>query len=335
MQTEIQKIILKEEFLDILGQKDAKNQIKSALLSNRNIIIAGPPGIGKTTLAKNIAKVLSEKEVNDCDFHCLPKKPFCPKCKTGTPKQKKVKGKDLFVRIQGSPDLTAEDLIGDIDPIKALKFGPFSVEAFTPGKIFKANNGILFFDEVNRCPEKLQNALLQVLQEKKATIGGYDVDFDADFVFIGTMNPEDQNTEALSDVFLDRVDIIHMDYPDKQSIEEEIVGKYGKQIAPVPNFLFSGMIEFVRILREDESLEKVPSVRASIGLYERAQANALLDNNKSVTFKNFHDAVFSVLSHRIKLKPSKKYLQGPKEYIEEKFKAFSENAGLAKEGEVP
>src|SRR3989339_812615 len=111
---------------------------------------------------------------------------------------------ERFVRVQGSPDLAAEDLLGDIDPIKALKFGPTSLEAFSPGKIFRANNGILFFDELNRCPEKLQNALLQVLEEGKATIGSYDIDFDVDFLFIGTMNPEDISTEPMSDVLLDR-----------------------------------------------------------------------------------------------------------------------------------
>ena len=144
----------KYSFPDIIGQDNVKQAVKSALLSERHIILVGPPGIGKTTLAKNIAKILGKK----------------------TP----------FVRVQGSPDLTVEDLLGDIDPIKALKYGPLSIEAFTKGKIFKADKGILFFDELNRCPEKVQNALLQVLEEKKATIGSYDVDFDIDFIFVGT-----------------------------------------------------------------------------------------------------------------------------------------------------
>lgn len=333
---EMQDSILKQDFQDIIGQDDIKKQIKSALLSGRNLIIVGPPGIGKTTLAKNIARLLPEKIVNDCEFHCSPENPVCPKCKAKKQKTKKVTGNELFVRVQGSPDLSAEDLIGDIDPIKALEFGPLSVEAFTPGKIFKANNGILFFDEVNRAPEKLQNALLQVLQERKATIGSYDIDFEADFIFIGTMNPQDVNTEPLSDVFLDRVDIVYMAYPETQEIEEGIVKKYGKAIVPVPNFLFSGMIEFIRHLREDENLEKVPSVRASIGLYERSQANALIENKRMVTFQNFNEAVMSVISHRIKLKPSKKYLQSPQEYLEEKFKTFADNAGLSsKKGDSP
>ena len=210
----------KDPFTDILGQEAVKKQIKSALLMDRHIIIVGPPGIGKTTLAKNIAKLLPVIEVNDCGFNCTKDTPLCPKCKAGDKaKTRKIRGEDRFIRIQGSPDLTAEDLLGDIDPIKALKFGPLSIEAFTPGKIFKANNGILFFDEVNRCPEKLQNALLQVLSEKKATIGSYELDFPADFIFIGTMNPEDVSTEKLSDVFVDRFDFIYMSYPENLEIE--------------------------------------------------------------------------------------------------------------------
>ena len=187
----------KDPFTDIIGQDMVKKAIKSALLSDRHIILVGPPGIGKTTLAKNIAKLLGKK---------IP-----------------------FIRIQGSPDLTVEDLLGDIDPIKALKYGPLSIEAFTKGKIFKADKGILFFDELNRCPEKVQNALLQVLEEKKATIGSYDVDFDIDFIFIGTMNPEDTSTEKLSDVLLDRFDLIYMHYPENIDIEKEIIIKKGKK----------------------------------------------------------------------------------------------------------
>src|SRR3989338_2344831 len=141
--SELNKALLEEKdpFTDIIGQYEVKKAVKSALLADRHIILIGSPGIGKTTLiclsASNEAKLLGKK---------IP-----------------------FVRIQGSPDLTVEDLLGDIDPVKALKYGPLSIEAFTKGKIFKADKGILFFDELNRCPEKVQNALLQVLEEKKAT----------------------------------------------------------------------------------------------------------------------------------------------------------------------
>ena len=101
---ELTKILLdkKDPFNDIIGQEKIKKSVKSALLADRHIIFVGAPGIGKTTLARNI---------------------------------KELMGKDApFVRVQGSPDLTVEDLLGDIDPIKALKYGPLSIEALQKGR---------------------------------------------------------------------------------------------------------------------------------------------------------------------------------------------------------
>jgi len=313
-----------ELFTDILGQLKVKKDIKSALISNHHIILAGSPGIGKTTLAKNIAKILPEIEVvEDCSFNCDPKYVICPECKTKKPSGKrKIKGIQRFVRIQGSPDLTVEDLIGDIDPVKALKFGPLDVKAFTPGKVFKANRGILFFDEINRCPEKLQNALLQVLEEGKVTIGSYDVDIPSNFILIATMNPEDTSTEKLSDVFLDRFDLVYMGYPENTEIEKEILKLKGKSLTGFPENLLELMVLFVRELRDNEALEKKPSVRASIQLYERAQANALLKNRKNVELEDIKEAIISVLEHRIGLKPSTKFLQTTKDFIKEEFKQF-------------
>ncbi|MDO8480368.1 MAG: MoxR family ATPase [Nanoarchaeota archaeon] len=277
----------KDSFTDIIGQERVKRELRSALISERNIILVGPPGIGKTTLAKNIAKV----------DHSLKN----------------------FVRILGCPDLTVEDILGDIDPVRALQHGPLSLEAFQKGKIFKADKGLLFFDELNRCPEKLQNALLQVLEERKATIGAYTVDFDVDFIFIGTMNPEDSSTEKLSDVLLDRFDVISMSYPDSEMDERSIVTEKGKKMADVPAPVLTLIVRFVRTLRRGDDLEKKPSVRATLGLYERSQANALLSGRKKVELDDVKAAVTSVLSHRIRLKPSLRYVESPAEYVEKKF----------------
>lgn len=340
----MKKDLLKADFEDIIGQDDVKQQIKSALLMNRHLIIVGPPGIGKTTLAKNIAKLLPDVDaVKGCSFHCDPKNPVCPECKSKKKLEKtKVKGSDRFIRIQGSPDLTVEDLLGDIDPMKALKFGPLSLEAFTPGKIFKANNGILFFDEINRAPEKLQNALLEVLQEGTATIGSYDVSFPTNFIFIGTMNPEDfAATEPLSEVFLDRFDLVYMAYPEKLEIEAEIVSSKSNVLNEVgfPANLLHLLTVFVRNLRESDDLEKKPSVRASIGLFERAQSNALLNNRNQVELQDIKDSVISVLAHRIRLKPSVRYAKSNSEFVNEELKEFlnskeAEQLIESKEGDV-
>jgi len=321
------KYKVKTAFEDILGQDDAKKQILSALIMNRHVILVGPPGIGKTTFAKNVSKLLPELKVNDCSFHCNPSKPFCPECLSFKPKVKLLKGIERFVRIQGSPDLTVEDMLGDIDPIKVMKFGPLAVESFTPGKIFKANGGVLFFDEVNRAPEKLQNALLQVLEEGRATIGSYDIELNADFVMIGTMNPEDfAATERLSEVLLDRFDFIFVRYPETLELEHEIVTKYGEKLVEVefPEEVLRLTLGFIRKLRDNENLERVPSVRASLGLYERAQSNALLSHRKNVITDDVLEAFYSVVGHRIRLKPSVKYLTNMKDFLKKEFSDFKE-----------
>ncbi|MFQ5475303.1 MAG: AAA family ATPase, partial [Candidatus Nanoarchaeia archaeon] len=265
----------------------------------------------------------------------------CPECKKlaaegKRPKTKTISGTDRFIRIQGSPDLTAEDLIGDIDPIKALRHGPMSLESFTPGKLFKANNGVLFFDELNRCPEKLQNALLQVLQERTATIGSYDVDLEANFMFIATMNPEDSSTEVISEVLLDRFDMLYMEYPETIEMEGEIVHRYGKQFVEFPPGQLHLAVLFIRMLRASDKLEKFPSVRASLGLYERAGTNALLRGKTKVDWSDIQEAMLSVVAHRIKLKPSVQFLQSPHDYLKQTLEEFedehSEEFEKAKKG---
>jgi len=326
--------ITKNAFSSIVGLNDVKKQLSSALILQRHVVLIGAPGMGKTTLVRDVAKLLEPQKLNTCGFNCTPEKPACPTCIAAAKEKSKVenktfKGEELFVRVQGSPDLSVEDLIGDVDPIKAMKYGPLSPEAFTPGKIFKANNGILFFDELNRCSQRLQNALLQVLEEKKVTIGSYDLDIEVDFVFIGTMNPEDTNTEPLSDVLLDRFDLIYVHYPTEAKDEEEIVKQRGVSIVKFPTKTYSAMIEFIRNLRKNPDVEKAPSVRASIGLYERSQSIAQLNKHKEVRPLDIMEAMTSVLAHRIKLKPSLAYTTSPAKYIKEEFKNFCEEEGLS------
>jgi len=350
--SEMRALLLKDDdpFSDIIGQDNVKKGLKSALLAGRNILIVGPVGVGKTTLAKNVARLLgtAAKENKAAgESSAGSKDNRSSKDDEGRKGHRNSKGDadsnshldskrradstPFFVRVQGSPDLTVEDLLGDIDPIKALKFGPMSEEAFSKGKIFKADKGVLFFDELNRCPEKLQNALLQVLEEHAATISSYDVDFDADFIFIATMNPHDASTEKLSDVLLDRFDVMYMGYPETKEIEKRIVALKGEKIEDVefPEPLLDLTVFFVRLLRESSKLEKVPSVRATLGLYQRAQANAIIARRKTVEFRDIAEAAVSVLAHRITLKPSVKYLQSPEELLKEELSAFMEKHKLA------
>ena len=110
-------------------------------------------------------------------------------------------------------------------------------------------------------------------------------------------------------------------------IEMKIVLEKSQKILDFPEKLLIALVQFVRDFRNHKDVEKHPSVRASIGLFERAQANAMLKGKNKVDWTDVKDAVISVLSHRIRLKPSVKYLKSPEEFVKEELEEFEEKGG--------
>jgi Mg-chelatase subunit ChlI len=313
----------------IVGQEDAKKKILASLLAGHHVLIEGPPGVGKTTLAKHLAAALPAiSAVKDCPYHCNPEAPVCPQCRAKKAAGTKlegitIRGEQRFVRLQGSPDLTAEDLLGDIDPSQAFKYGPQDYRAFIPGKLLKGNRGVVFFDELNRVTEKLQNALLQVLEEGIATIGPYDVDYPADFVMIATMNPRERaGVEELSDVLLDRFDVVKMSYPETAERETEILLKHGLKMdnIKVPEAVIKDIVSLVRATREEpwvKEMDQSASVRATLSLYEKVQAVALLEKRSEATADDIRKMAASSLGSRLKPSPESKYYDSQLNLIEE------------------
>ncbi|MFN8203101.1 MAG: hypothetical protein U0S48_11075 [Solirubrobacteraceae bacterium] len=122
-------------------------------------------------------------------------------------------GAERLVRVQGSPDLVAEDLTGDVDPVAALEYGALDVRA--RGRAAAAGAWrICLVDEAQPAVGAAAGPAARAARGGAMTIGGYDVRFPVDTVVVATMNlSEYVGVERLSEALADRFERVRLDYP--------------------------------------------------------------------------------------------------------------------------
>jgi len=152
----------------IRGQQQAKRAMVIAIAGRHNILISGPPGAGKTMLARAALSLLpspsSDEKIAITKIHSL-----------GGITQDIVHDRPFR-----NPHHTAS-------PISLIGGGPLA----SPGEISLAHFGVLFLDELPEYPRGILEALRQPLEDKQISISrvGQKATYPADFMLIATMNP--------------------------------------------------------------------------------------------------------------------------------------------------
>ena len=189
-------------FPGILGfEATVEPQIVNALLSRHDFILLGLRGQAKTRVLRSLAQFLDEwlPAIDGCPLNSDPLHPLTHHARTLLA----ARGDDTPIawihrdqRYQeklATPDVTIADLIGDIDPIKAvtLKLDYSDERVIHYGIIPRTHRGIFAINELPDLQPRIQVGLLNILEERDFQIRGFPVRMPLDIAMVFSANPED------------------------------------------------------------------------------------------------------------------------------------------------
>jgi magnesium chelatase subunit D len=249
----------------VIGLRREREVLTVALQAARHVVLEGPPGTGKSTLLRSIARDLGQ----------------------------------AVVFVEGNAELTPARLVGQYDPAHVLAEG-YLPSSFAEGPLLQAMRAgaLLYLEEFNRVPEETLNVLITVLAEGEIAVPRFGaVQADPQFRLIAAMNPFDAiGTARVSQAIADRICRVVLGYQDaaaERSIVRAITGRDGT-VVPFA-------VAFARATRAHRDVRMGASVRGAIDLVLLIDGLTRLRGERFMARLTARDAAYAALSGRIRI----------------------------------
>ncbi|SCX38540.1 magnesium chelatase subunit I [Klenkia marina] len=262
-------------------------EVERALIAGHDLVLLGERGQGKTRLIRTLVGLLDEwtpvlvgSELNE--------HPLAP-VSVWAHRQIAEHGdatpvgwlhrSDRFGEKLATPDTSVGDLIGDVDPIKVAEGRTLGdPETVHYGLVPRTNRGIFSINELPDLAERIQVALLNVLEERDIQIRGYRVRLPLDLLLVASANPEDYTNRGriitpLKDRFgaevrthypielADEIRLLHQEAQTSWGLGD---GALDKPL--VPEHLVEIMARFTRLVRESSQVDQRSGVSARFAI---------------------------------------------------------------------
>ncbi len=263
-------------------------QLERALIAGHDVVLLGERGQGKTRLLRSLAGLLDEWSpiIDGSEIGEHPLDPVT----VGSIRRARELGEDLpvswrhrserYTEKLATPDTAVADLIGDVDPVKVAEGRSLGdPETIHFGLVPRSHRGIMAINELPDLAERIQVALLNVMEERDIQVRGYSLRLPLDVLLVASANPEDYtNRGRIITPLKDRFGAeIRTHYPLELADEIAVVRQEAALSAAVPDHLIDIVARFTRLLRESTAVDQSSGVSArfAVAAAETVAAAAL------------------------------------------------------------
>jgi len=288
-----------QRFTGIIGfDQTVIPQLERALLAGHDTMLLGERGQGKTRLIRTLPELLDEwtPVIAGCEINDHPYQPVCARCRRiaaelgdALPVAWRHRSERYGEKL-ATPDTSVGDLIGDVDPVKVAEGRTLGdAETIHFGLVPRTNRGIFCLNELPDLAERIQVALLNVLEERDIGVRGYALRLPLDLILVASANPEDYTSRGrIITPLKDRFGAeIRTHYPQSLSAELALIRQEAQIAADspdgadlgaeVPGHLVEVIARFTRLVRASPAVDARSGVSArfAIAATESAAAGAV------------------------------------------------------------